>query len=138
MIGNQTKSWAALALLFVNAFGLVASNDQSTVLDVAPGANQVTLGRNPKANYLSSPLKMKLASKHLKAKSTSKRSSRELTRRSSSHQEDYYRKHSSCQSKVCDETVNTIYSGVYPTVDLSFVAPSGAKQSFISFIDTGE
>ena len=34
-------------------------------------------------------------------------------------------------------TVNTIFSGVYPTVNLTWIGKNGQKQDFVSFVDTG-
>ncbi|UZJ53911.1 hypothetical protein CBS101457_003231 [Exobasidium rhododendri] len=139
-----TKQGRVLASLLVLASSLcsVLASEASTVPSVASEENHLLLGRNPHANYLSSPLKSRLdAKKRLKtalAKSSHRKARRSSRRGVSS--DTHLTTRSTCKvktEKVHKAGVNTIYSGVYPTVNLTWVAPNGTKQSFVSFVDTG-
>lgn len=75
----------------------------------APTEALIQLAQNPKPDYFHSPARARTAA-------------RELAKRAGSG----------------NETVNTIFSGVYPVINLTWGSTDGAPgQQFISFIDTG-
>ncbi|KAK6212579.1 hypothetical protein LQW54_005164 [Pestalotiopsis sp. IQ-011] len=75
----------------------------------APAEGLIQLGQNPKPDHLRSPVRERIA-----AKTLGKRAG------------------------TGNQTVNTLFSGVYPTVNLTWGNTDGSPgQQFISFIDTG-
>ncbi|OAA57967.1 Peptidase aspartic [Niveomyces insectorum RCEF 264] len=115
----------------------------------APAAHQLTLGSHPNPDVLNSPVRARVQAHQVQQqkqqqKEQQKKPKIQLSRRRrwwfgprSTHNDDVH----APSPSIGDVVTNTVYSGVYPVVNVTWGNKAGAAnaagQTFVSYVDTG-